>query len=88
MRLATLAWVLCLSMRLVAAQTVQKWQTPEGTLYFGDKPPAGSKLIGETESLGAASSPEMTRPVEVGKPTQTRAETESTRRELRKLCFN
>jgi very-short-patch-repair endonuclease len=28
------------------AQGVQKWQTPNGTIYFGDKPPPGSSLLG------------------------------------------
>ena len=32
------------------SQTIQKWKTPDGTLYFGDKPPAGSMKIGEEGS--------------------------------------
>lgn len=26
---------------------IQKWQTPSGSLYFGDRPPVGSRKIGE-----------------------------------------
>ena len=34
------------------AQGVQKWQAPDGKLYFGDRPPPGSTLVGGTESIG------------------------------------
>ena len=37
------------------SQTIQKWKTPDGTLYFGDKPPAGSMKIGEEGSNGSPS---------------------------------
>jgi Protein of unknown function (DUF2726) len=30
----------------VEAQAVQKWMTPSGSLYFGDKPPPDSTLLG------------------------------------------
>jgi hypothetical protein len=43
-----------------AGENIQKWQAPDGRSFFGDKPPSGSKLIGETESIGPSSSPEMT----------------------------
>jgi hypothetical protein len=43
-----------------AAENIQEWQAPDGSPFFGDKPPSGSKLIGETGSIGPASSPEMT----------------------------
>jgi hypothetical protein len=40
--------VLALALAALAnAGTIQKWQTPEGTLYFGDRPPAGSMKLGE-----------------------------------------
>lgn len=32
------------------SQTIQKWKTPYGKLYFGDTPPPGSKKIGEEGS--------------------------------------
>jgi hypothetical protein len=32
------------------SQTIQKWKTSDGKLYFGDKPPAGSTKIGEEGS--------------------------------------
>jgi hypothetical protein len=32
------------------AETIQKWKTPDGKLYFGDRPPAGSAKIGEEDS--------------------------------------
>lgn len=37
---------------LACAQLIQKWKTPAGMLYFGDRPPAGSTLVGTTQSLG------------------------------------
>jgi hypothetical protein len=39
------------------AQAIPRWRTPEGALYFGDSPPAGSKRIGE---VGEAPSPGKT----------------------------
>lgn len=35
---------------LVCAQVIQKWQTPDGKLYFGDRPPPGSTKIGQQGS--------------------------------------
>ena len=32
------------------AEGIQKWRTPDGSLYFGDKPPTGSTKIGEERS--------------------------------------
>jgi hypothetical protein len=32
------------------SQPIQKWRAPDGTLYFGDTPPPGSKKIGEEGS--------------------------------------
>lgn len=31
---------------IASAEAVQKWRTPEGELYFGDKPPPGSQKLG------------------------------------------
>jgi hypothetical protein len=46
---------------------VQKWRTPGGALYFGDRPPAGSTLVGDTETLGTSGGGEVkpvpTRPI-------------------------
>jgi hypothetical protein len=39
------------------AQAIPRWRTPEGVLYFGDNPPAGSTRIGE---VGEAPSPGKT----------------------------
>jgi hypothetical protein len=39
------------------SQTIQKWKTPDGKLYFGDTPPPGSKKIGEEGSSEPAHEP-------------------------------
>jgi hypothetical protein len=44
-----LACVVAIS-AVASAQSIQKWKTPDGKLYFGDKPPAGSTKIGEEGS--------------------------------------
>ena len=33
-----------------SAQAIQEWKTPDGTLFFGDRPPAGSIRVGEVGS--------------------------------------
>ena len=33
-----------------SADVIQKWKTPDGKLYFGDHPPAGSTKLGEEGS--------------------------------------
>jgi hypothetical protein len=32
---------------VAAAQSIEKWKTPDGKLYFGDRPPAGSTKVDE-----------------------------------------
>jgi len=39
----TLAVVACAAAAL--GDAIQKWQTPDGALYFGDRPPKGSTLV-------------------------------------------
>jgi hypothetical protein len=31
----------------LAAEDIQKWRTADGSLYFGDRPPAGSVKLGQ-----------------------------------------
>jgi chromosome segregation ATPase len=33
---------------------IKKWQKPDGSLFFGERPPAGSKLVGEVENMGTS----------------------------------
>ncbi len=33
---------------------IKKWQKPDGSLFFGERPPPGSKLIGEVENMGTS----------------------------------
>lgn len=35
-----------------ADEPIQQWRTPGGGLYFGDRPPPGSSLVGTTASMG------------------------------------
>jgi hypothetical protein len=39
----TLGWIAIAA--VAAADAIQKWRTPDGSLYFGDRPPAGSTLL-------------------------------------------
>ncbi|MBI2964251.1 MAG: thermonuclease family protein [Deltaproteobacteria bacterium] len=59
--LAVIVAVLAASAR---AETIQKWKTPAGTLYFGNRPPAGSVLLGqeETEEAPDATAPASAEP--------------------------
>ena len=36
------------------ADGIQQWKTPDGKLYFGDYPPAGSTLVGGTQTMGTS----------------------------------
>ena len=49
-RLLIAATLLAALVARAQSQTIQKWKTPDGTLYFGDRPPAGSRKIGEEGS--------------------------------------
>ena len=33
---------------------IKKWQKPDGTLFFGERAPPGSKLVGEVENMGTS----------------------------------
>ena len=54
MRAAFVVTSLALFASLASAQVIQKWKAPDGSLYFGDKPPAGSTKIGEEGSAAPA----------------------------------
>ena len=49
---------------LVGARTemIQKWETPDGELYFGDRPPAGSTKMGEKARTSHLPTKARTRP--------------------------
>jgi hypothetical protein len=53
-----LACVVALAFFIVAvhafAESIEKWKTPSGTIYVGDKPPAGSTKLGDIDLLDAA----------------------------------
>jgi hypothetical protein len=45
-KLLKVALIVCSFGALTAdADAIQKWRTPSGALYFGDRPPAGSTLV-------------------------------------------
>lgn len=44
---------------LARSQSIQKWVRPDGRIHFGDHPPAGSKLVGATDSLGTSGGGEI-----------------------------
>ena len=39
---------------LVSADAIQKWRTPDGSLYFGDRPPPGATLLATYPETAAA----------------------------------
>jgi len=54
-RLAKTALVFVLLVFAAAhAEGIQQWRTRDGKLFFGDRPPAGSTLVGVTESMGTS----------------------------------
>ena len=36
------------------SQTIRKWIRPDGSIHFGEHAPPGSKLVGETETIGTS----------------------------------
>ena len=44
------AMLLGVSAGVAKAQAIQKWRTPDGKLYFGERPPQGSTKIGQEGS--------------------------------------
>ena len=51
-KVAGLAYLAAVS--FAHSQSIQKWVKPDGGIHFGEHPPPGSKLVGETESLGTS----------------------------------
>ena len=60
-RLGALAAVLLVS--AASADAIQKWRTPDGVLYFGDRPPAGSTLL---ETIADSAVPTLVPRAETG----------------------
>lgn len=54
------------------ADAIQKWRTPDGSLYFGDRPPAGSTLIETFADTPPA--PAMVAPADVASLAQAAAD--------------
>lgn len=46
----------------ISAQGIQKWKTPDGGLYFGDRPPAGSVKIGQYQEESSGTLPTQLEP--------------------------
>jgi hypothetical protein len=45
----------------VSADSIQKWKTPSGQLYFGDHPPPGSTKVGEEKDTAPPAAAEAAR---------------------------
>jgi Domain of unknown function (DUF4124) len=68
-----------LSLLVVAsasAQAIQEWKTPDGTLFFGDRPPAGSIRVGEVGSDSQPPEPVLSLKTFAAKASQSRNELE------------
>jgi hypothetical protein len=63
-----------------SAQAIQKWKTPDGTLFFGDRPPAGSIRVGEVGSDSQQPEPVLSLKAFAAKASQSRIELEQTLR--------
>lgn len=60
----------------VPAQTIQKWRTPDGRLFFGDRPPPGSTKVGEVGKDSRPPEPVLSEQAFTAKATQSRYEIE------------
>ncbi|MBI2963094.1 MAG: hypothetical protein HYY35_05015 [Deltaproteobacteria bacterium] len=49
--------IVALSWAAAGADAIQRWKTPEGGLYFGDHPPAGSTLVQTIADTPSAAAP-------------------------------
>jgi Domain of unknown function (DUF4124) len=63
-----------------SAQAIQEWKTPDGTLFFGDRPPAGSIRVGEVGSDSQPTEPVLSLKTFAAKASQSRGELEQTLR--------
>lgn len=67
------AMLLGVSLGAPQAQVIQKWKTPDGKLYFGERPPPGSTRIGQE---GSNEPPASGNPEETASATPRSAERE------------
>ena len=55
-RIAFVLAVLCAA--VVGAESLQEWKTPDGKIYFGDRPPAGSVVVKKVQKpIGKVAAP-------------------------------
>jgi len=38
----------------LGATTIEKWQQPDGSLFFGERPQPGSRLLGQVAGMGTS----------------------------------
>jgi len=63
-----------------SAQAIKEWKTPSGTLFFGDRPPAGSIRVGELGSDSQPPEPVLSLKTFAAQASQSRGELEQTLR--------
>ena len=76
---ASVPLAIALSLLLVAsvsAQSIQKWKTPDGELFFGDRPPAGSTKVGEVGSTSRTAEPGLPEKTFAAQASHSRNEVE------------
>lgn len=75
------AALLLLLLVSASAQSIPKWRTPDGRLFFGDRPPAGSIRVGEIGGAARPAAPAPSKESFAAKANQSRGEMEQALRQ-------
>lgn len=83
MKTLSIALAIVLLAALAPAQSIRRWQTPDGTLHYGDNPPSGSREMDSFEPSAAAPRHASTGAEPADSPTRARRQAaEACQREI------